>query len=516
MGGQVVLQPLVLGARRQPVGVPIVAVDAARAEVGVRPGGGQDVEPGPAGVQRVPHARIIPRRRPVQPAVVVHLVLAPEVAAAWPSARSRPGTRLVEPVVPNDGEERDRGVRRRSRSWTEHRADIGSGLLEIAVLGLAPARIGDIAGQHREPRATPGELATDVRLVGVGGAHIGLAPIPEHGERERSARARRRLGGEDRGRVAAEEVGGAEQDPVAVLRVRRDRDGGLPLVLGLESTVMAVVVAGIWLAPQSPTGPQVTLPLALDRSVAQLTVTDDWIESVRYGYRVSDGLAAAAASPTTSGTIAASIATTTSAPVASRAMSSRTRDVNCSRARRADECNPSMSLAGPHRGADVPSVCPRAGDGTCQLPLYSPAQERAGPQGRTTRSSRCTTSRGTPSDRSPLRRPAMSEAGADGDPHQALGEHRAVGVGDLDRVVGVEGALDPHHPGRQQRHAAARRARAGRPASTTTRARRADGEGDPELAGRQARGRGAAPRCRRRRSPATASASTSGRGRPRR
>ena len=63
----------------------------------------------------------------------------------------------------------------------------------------------------------------------------------------------------------------------------------------LATTVIAVLVAGRVFAVHDPTGPHVTLPVVVDRSVAQLIVTDDWIESVRYGYRVSAGLGAAPA-----------------------------------------------------------------------------------------------------------------------------------------------------------------------------------------------------------------------------
>jgi hypothetical protein len=46
-------------------------------------------------------------------------------------------------------------------------------------------------------------------------------------------------------------------------------------------TVIAVFVAARVCAAHEPTGPHVTLPVVADRSVAQLTVIDDWIESVR-------------------------------------------------------------------------------------------------------------------------------------------------------------------------------------------------------------------------------------------
>ena len=48
-------------------------------------------------------------------------------------------------------------------------------------------------------------------------------------------------------------------------------------------------------------------------------------------------------------------------------------------------------------------------------------------------------------------------------PHQALGEHLAVGAGHLDRVVRREGAADLDHAGRQQRRARPPRAPGGRP-----------------------------------------------------
>ena len=91
---------------------------------------------------------------------------------------------------------------------------------------------------------------------------------------------------------------------------------------------------------------------------------------------------------------------------------------------------------------------------------------------------------------------------------QALGEHLAVGAGDLDGVAGVEVAL---HARRRRPAAATCPARSSArraPSSTTTVPVGADGEGDPQLAGRQPPVAGLARRCRRPASPATASAST--------
>ena len=47
------------------------------------------------------------------------------------------------------------------------------------------------------------------------------------------------------------------------------------------TTVMLVLVAAVVFALHEPGGPHVTLPVVADVSVAQLTVIDDWIESVR-------------------------------------------------------------------------------------------------------------------------------------------------------------------------------------------------------------------------------------------
>jgi hypothetical protein len=64
----------------------------------------------------------------------------------------------------------------------------------------------------------------------------------------------------------------------------------------LLTTVILVRVAAVVFALQSPAGPQVTLPAVPPvLSVAQLIVIDDWIESVRYGYRVSMMLVSATA-----------------------------------------------------------------------------------------------------------------------------------------------------------------------------------------------------------------------------
>jgi hypothetical protein len=52
---------------------------------------------------------------------------------------------------------------------------------------------------------------------------------------------------------------------------------------GFETTVMLVLDAAFAFAVHDPGGPQVTLPVDADLAVAQLSVIDDWIESVRYG-----------------------------------------------------------------------------------------------------------------------------------------------------------------------------------------------------------------------------------------
>jgi hypothetical protein len=49
----------------------------------------------------------------------------------------------------------------------------------------------------------------------------------------------------------------------------------------VEITVRLERVAAMVLAAQLPTGPQTTLPMVADRSVAQLIVIEDWMESVR-------------------------------------------------------------------------------------------------------------------------------------------------------------------------------------------------------------------------------------------
>src|ERR1041384_7533591 len=58
MRGEVVREPLVLGAGRRPVIVVVVLVDVGRAGVRVVPGGVEYVEAGVTGVERVPGARI--------------------------------------------------------------------------------------------------------------------------------------------------------------------------------------------------------------------------------------------------------------------------------------------------------------------------------------------------------------------------------------------------------------------------------------------------------------------------
>ena len=80
---------------------------------------------------------------------------------------------------------------------------------------------------------------------------------------------------------------------------------------GTEFTVIDVLVAVAEFAVQFPGVPHRTLPVVADRSVAQLIVIDDWIESVRYGYRVSVAVGVAAAVDTIDGS-----ATETNATVA--------------------------------------------------------------------------------------------------------------------------------------------------------------------------------------------------------
>ena len=62
---------------------------------------------------------------------------------------------------------------------------------------------------------------------------------------------------------------------------------------GFELTEMLVLVAVATLAVQFPGFPHCRLPVVADLSVAQLTVIDDWSESVRYGYRVRAAFGAA-------------------------------------------------------------------------------------------------------------------------------------------------------------------------------------------------------------------------------
>ena len=81
----------------------------------------------------------------------------------------------------------------------------------------------------------------------------------------------------------------------------------------------------------------------------------------------------------------------------------------------------------------------------------SPAPRSRTAQGSTTRSSRWTTSWGRPRASSAVWRPATDRSDARRVPDQALGERRAVGADDLDRVVGVERALDLAHTRGQQR-----------------------------------------------------------------
>ena len=110
-------------------------------------------------------------------------------------------------------------------------------------------------------------------------------------------------------------------------------------------------------------------------------------------------------------------------------------------------------------------------------------------QGRTTRSSRWTTSWGSPSAelrrlaaRDPPQRRRRSSA------TRPLANGAPVVVDDLDRVVGVERALDAADAGGEQRAVVAAHSARRAPSSTTTRPAGAAGERDPQLAARQALG----------------------------
>ena len=67
---------------------------------------------------------------------------------------------------------------------------------------------------------------------------------------------------------------------------------------------------------------------------------------------------------------------------------------------------------------------------------------------------------------------------------QALGEDGAVGAGDLDRVVGAEVPAGRDDAGREQGRAPFDQGPPG-PVVDHDRSRGADGEGDPQLAGRE-------------------------------
>src|SRR4051812_10021842 len=78
--------------------------------------------------------------------------------------------------------------------------------------------------------------------------------------------------------------------------------------------LMLVRVAAVVFAAHDPAGPHSTLAGVAARVVAQFTVAEDWIESVRYGYRVKAGSAAAAASPAPTASAATANAGTSHVP----------------------------------------------------------------------------------------------------------------------------------------------------------------------------------------------------------
>ena len=133
-----------------------------------------------------------------------------------------------------------------------------------------------------------------------------------------------------------------------------------------------------------------------------------------------------------------------------------------------------VSVGSWHRVSVLPRACPTAG-------VRPPA--RPG-QSSTTRSSRWTTSGDASSGSSSDRAPAHVGHRGGAWPHQPLGEDVAVGAGDLHGVVDGELAPDGHHPGRQQRPAPLDQGPAG-PGVDHEVPAAPDGEGDPQLAGRQ-------------------------------
>ena len=177
----------------------------------------------------------------------------------------------------------------------EDGADVGAGLLQVSVGGLASTLIGGIARHDREAGPALGELVHHVRLVDVAAVVICLPPVAEHGEGERGRRGgghlRRGLGG----RIRSEQVGSGQPDTVAVRGVRRYGNRRLPLVLGLRVDRDAGLGGGGDVGRAISRLP----PLQASRrgrSVGrQLTVIDDWSESVRYGYRVRAAFGAALA-----------------------------------------------------------------------------------------------------------------------------------------------------------------------------------------------------------------------------
>ena len=232
---EVVLEPLVLGARRGPVCVVVVLVEIRVPDVAVGPRGLEHVEPGRAGVERVPRARVARRVRVVRAAVRLHLVGAlrrRHRAVLRPVHQGR----RVHPVVALRVEQGDLIAGLRPERRAEHRARVGAALRQVAVVGLRPGGVRGVAGREREGRVARGDLAHHVGLLGVVPAAVHLSPVAEHGERERRGRALRDLRLERGSRVGAQEIGRAAEDPVAVaLAAAQAGELRLPLILGRRS-----------------------------------------------------------------------------------------------------------------------------------------------------------------------------------------------------------------------------------------------------------------------------------------
>ena len=109
----------------------------------------------------------------------------------------------------------------RPEGGAEDGAGVGARLVQVAIVGLAAADIGVVAGRERE--AAPLAAICCIRLAwsGLLPPRVDRAPVTEHRERERAAGSGGDLAPEGGDASVPSRSVAAQVDPVAVLACRR-------------------------------------------------------------------------------------------------------------------------------------------------------------------------------------------------------------------------------------------------------------------------------------------------------